>query len=126
MPIRQPVRISRTTQTLMKVPYPGCSAGCSGVGSTCSLMGMPLRGQVEQGEEEDPDHVHEVPVEAAILQVDVAVLADAVGGHPPEHDAQHRKPCDDMQAVEAGHREIEAEENLLTRGQRGQVSGVRV
>src|SRR5664279_3061044 len=123
MPTRQPVRISRTTQTLMKVPYPGCSTGCSEDGSTCSLMGVPLRGQVEQGEEEDPDHVHEVPIEATVFQVDVAVLADPVRGHPPEQDPQHRQPRDDMQAVEAGHGEVETEKDLLTRRQRGQMGG---
>ncbi len=68
--------------------------------------------EVEEGEEEDPDDVHEVPVEPHDL--DRGVVLGAVGAPPrQERDPQDDRHADDhVERVEAGHPEVEREVDL--------------
>src|SRR5205823_8666733 len=75
--------------------------------------------QVQKWKQEYPDDIHEVPVQAADL--DWAVV---LGGHdpaegPPQHHRHDSQSDDHVKRVEAGHQEIEREENLRVPGVRG-------
>src|SRR5262249_30301628 len=63
-------------------------------------------------EQEDPNNVYKVPVKAPKL--DRRMIFRGKPGLPGHHyqDDHHPRPDNHMQSVEAGHCEIEAEENL--------------
>src|SRR6516225_397616 len=68
--------------------------------------------QVEQGEEEDPHDVDEVPVQARDLDRRVVAGADAPRPRHPEEPRHDAEPDDHVKGMEPGQREIEREEYL--------------
>src|SRR2546425_9799076 len=72
---------------------------------------MPVN-QIEQRKQINPDYVYEVPVQASHLDGSVVVGGEASfpgGGQKPEEDSH---TDDHVQRMQAGHHEIEREENL--------------
>src|SRR5215813_6973175 len=68
--------------------------------------------QIERREEEDPDEIDEVPVEADDLDA-VGEAARLVVVHLPAPDqevCETDHAAEDVQAVQAGHREVDREE----------------
>src|SRR5580704_19521706 len=68
--------------------------------------------EIEQREQEDPDDVDEVPVETADLDRVVVVRGDDAAGRPPEHHRHDADADDHVEGVEAGHDEVQREEDL--------------
>src|ERR1700730_7507455 len=67
--------------------------------------------QIQQGEQEDPDDVDEVPVEDADFDRAVVFLRDGAAPGPREHH-QHNADADDhVHRVQPGHDEVEREED---------------
>ena len=92
------VRTTKAAQTLSKAE-PGCSMD---VRFRVFAHVLPhVSRQVEQGQQEYPDDVHQVPVEPAVLQQDVVVLVGSARGHQHRHDRQQR-PCRPARAGRAG------------------------
>src|SRR4029453_1080680 len=99
--------------------------------STCSMWPpvisrspVPLD-QIEQREEEDPDDVDEVPVEAEDLDRRVPFLRElAAYGHPQDH-RQDTNPDDHVERVHARQREVDEKEEPDLTGDRRQVMTLR-
>src|SRR5438874_3282965 len=68
--------------------------------------------QVQEWKQEYPDDIHEVPVQAADLDRAVVLGGDDPAEGPPQHHGHHSQPDDHVERVEAGHHEIEREEDL--------------
>src|SRR5262245_29292470 len=68
--------------------------------------------QVQQREQEDPHDIHEVPVETADLNRIRVLTRDGTVPRPNHHPGQDAEPDDHVQSMEAGHDEIQREENL--------------
>src|SRR5438132_4365580 len=66
-----------------------------------------LLDQVEQRKEEDPDQVDEVPVQARQLDAQVVVRAVVAPPGAEEDHGEHGHPRQDVEAVQAGHQEVE-------------------
>src|SRR3954469_25460042 len=113
-----PVTAPRINATLMYVASVGCMpcsppSGCgrrSGVSSVVMAWltsEPPLRGrdQVDDGEDHDPHHVDEVPVEAGDLDhLGLALVQLAARRHASQRE-QHQDPDGDVHTVEAGEDE---------------------
>src|SRR5688572_22154503 len=81
--------------------------GMTWPGYSCSML---LPDEIEEGEEEDPDEIDQGPVEGDELHGREEGPGEAVfaGDEPaPDHEAH---ADEDVQAVEAGHHEVEAVE----------------
>src|SRR5437773_12210621 len=86
-------------------------SGCSGM----------VRDQVEEGEEEDPDDVHEVPVEPGDLDGRVVGGTEPSVPRLPGHDRDDGHADHHVQGVQAGEAEVEGEEELgMPRGVRAE------
>src|SRR5204863_8131031 len=83
-----------------------CPCGEDAVGSAM------VRDQVEEREQEDPDDVHEVPVEAGDLHRRVVERPEAALPGPPRHVEDDRDADDHVQRVQPGQAEVEGEEDL--------------
>src|SRR3954463_7813805 len=88
--------------------------------SSCSCgraASMRTSEEVERREEEDPDQVDEMPVEAGVLDAVGEVLG--IGGPEARSGAEQvavdDDPADDMQAVQARHREVDGVEVVVRR-----------
>src|SRR6266850_3213536 len=66
--------------------------------------------QVQQREEEDPDEVDEVPVEADVFGVEGVGFAAERGD---EKERERDDAADDVEAVHAGEGEVAGEENVF-------------
>src|ERR1700692_2365302 len=96
-----------------------CAAlACSAIVELTSLPRYPVsRGplvrpdQVQQREQEDPDDVHEVPVQADALErvVPLGGVAPLPGGQ--QQVAEQADADDHVQGVQPGHAEVEREED---------------
>ncbi len=72
-----------------------------------------LRDEIEKREEEDPDKVYEVPIEADELSRDVVFGNDGLALVPQARQhSDDENADDDVDGVETGHQEVEAEEDL--------------
>ena len=86
---------------------------------------MPVH-QVQQREQEDPDDVHEVPVQAGDLDRRVPARARTCRAPPSSSiTAMSPEPDDHVQRVQAGHREVEREEQVRACRRRRPRSGSR-
>src|SRR4029077_11665979 len=67
--------------------------------------------QIQQREQEDPNNVHEVPVEPADLQRRVILLVEpATRSHDRQH-GQNADPNDHVQGVQPGHEKVKTEKH---------------
>src|SRR4028119_2269734 len=74
--------------------------------STVSVIGAPgSSDEVDDGEDDDPHHVHEVPVEAGDLHGLGPLAGERAPGRHHEEAHQHDDPDGDVDAVEAGQDE---------------------
>src|SRR5216683_470758 len=91
-----------------------CAAGVgSAIIELISLPRLLVRpDQVQQREQEDPDDVHEVPVQAEAFErvVPLGGVAPLPGGE--QQVAEQTDADDHVQGVQPGHAEIEREEDL--------------
>src|SRR5579863_7423820 len=95
-----------------------CSLWCSSPPCSERRVGSVMRksldssipaDQIEQREQEDPDDVDEVPVEAEVFDI-----CNVAGGvcpclGPEEHEGKNADADDHVQSVHAGHGEVEEE-----------------
>src|ERR1043166_7219470 len=96
-----------------------CSGSlCESWTSTCSTCSVIVSSQqIERREEEDPDEVDEVPIEAN----DLDAVGEALRLALPHLRAEGQKVGEDdhsaenVQAVQAGHREVDGEEVVRLR-----------
>src|SRR5579863_1765107 len=100
-----------------KVRKYGLREGACGCVSSSAISSLPRAysvrpDQVEQREQEDPDDVHEVPVQPDALQGVVPLGGEAPA--PGRHQQVAQQPDADhhVQGVQAGHTEVEREEDL--------------
>src|SRR5258705_4392442 len=95
--------------------------------SSCWAASIGTSEEVEGGEEEDPDQVDEVPVEPGVLDAvgEVLGILRPELGAGPEQVAVDDDPADDVQAVQAGHGEVDGVE-VVVRGGVTEVELVRV
>src|SRR5438874_566608 len=112
------VKPLRATATIMyrrkTLPCPSAGA-CEPV----SVMRRHLRSdQVQQGEQEDPHDVNEVPVQARQLQHAVVLRAEPVAQPHPEDDGEDHQAAEDVQGVEAGHGEVAGRPQVAERDRR--------
>src|SRR5512133_287657 len=106
----------RTRSSIHTIAYrPTCercsTCSCSFSATLRSAIFAPLLDQVDEGEDEDPDEVDEVPVEPR--ELDRHVVLGRVGaraGLEPD-DEQHRHADDDVDPMEAGDEEVERHED---------------
>src|SRR5262249_50655613 len=84
------------------------------MGTTCSadMRSSVAADQVEEGKEEDPDDVDEVPVEPGDLDRRVVGGADATRPRHPKEPGHDAEPDDHVEGMEPGQREVEREEDL--------------
>src|ERR1700750_2521973 len=77
--------------------------------------------EVEQGKEEDPHNIDEVPIKSKVVDCGcMAVDVSALVG-PVEQNRQYRDADDHVQRVHTRHREVQKEEDLgMLRHVRGQ------
>src|SRR6185503_11144037 len=68
--------------------------------------------QVQEREQKNPDDVDEVPVEAADLDRVAVLPGNHAPPRPPQHHAHDAETDDHVQRVNAGHHEIQREEDL--------------
>ncbi len=68
--------------------------------------------EIEQREQEDPHDIDEVPVETADLDRARVFLGNGAVQRPHEHPQHDAETDDHVQRVQAGHHEIEREEDL--------------
>src|SRR5450432_535666 len=61
--------------------------------------------EIDAGEQEQPDHVDEMPVPGRGLEAEMMLRLEVAGPRPEEADDQERRPDDDMEAVEARRHE---------------------
>src|SRR6267154_1930601 len=71
-----------------------------------------ISNQIQQGEQENPDQIDKVPVEADVFGVRGE---DLPTGGLDEQERERDDAADDVQAVYAGEGEIAGEENVLLR-----------
>src|ERR1044071_4914588 len=96
-----------------------CSGSlCESWTSTCSTCSVIVSSQqIERREEKDPDEVDEVPVQAD----DLDAVREALRLGLPHLRAEGQKvgeddhPAENVQAVQAGHREVDGEEVVRLR-----------
>jgi len=74
----------------------------------------PLRDQVKEWKEKDPDNIDQMPVEAGVFQRSEMVLADLSLGHHKKHDQEDNQADQHMETVQAGHGVIETEKKDLS------------
>ncbi len=68
--------------------------------------------QVQQWEQVDPDDVDEVPVQAADFERRVIFGREPAFPCHPEEPGENAESDDHVQRVQAGHHEVQSEENL--------------
>src|SRR5580704_16108958 len=68
--------------------------------------------QIQQREQKNPDDVHEVPVQTAVLDGHVVIAGKAALPRIDEHDEQHSFADDHVYGMHSGHQEVEREENF--------------
>src|SRR6187399_861927 len=76
------------------------------------------RDQVQEREQEDPDDVHEVPIEAGQLDGGMIVGAVAAAVGQPGQRQQYGYADDHVERVQARHGEVERVVDLRRAGQR--------
>src|SRR6185369_10275443 len=79
------------------------------------MAGVPSE-QIEKREQEDPDDVHEMPVEAAHLDDVVVLRRDLPSERAEPEESQEGDPDDQVKRVDPGHREVADEEQLGVSG----------
>src|SRR5437763_5930659 len=84
----------------------------------CSSDMVDTRYEIEEREEEDPDVIDEVPVEAHDLDRPVVLGSEVATPRARHHPQQQAGTDDHMQRVEAGHPPIEGHKELNLRRQR--------
>src|ERR1051326_1231911 len=67
--------------------------------------------QVQQWEQENPDDIDEVPVEAADLDRIVVLARNRAAVSEPPHDADDADADDHVERVKPGHHELQREED---------------
>src|SRR6185369_1759538 len=74
--------------------------------------------QIQERKEKDPDDVHKVPVETRTLQRRVVREVETTLPGRPDERRENAQSDDHVQGVQAGHHEVEREEDLrlLARG----------
>src|SRR5258708_35647856 len=60
---------------------------------------------IDAAEQEQPDHVDEVPVPGRRLEAEMLLRSEVAGARPEEADDEEGGADDDMEAVEAGRHE---------------------
>ena len=103
--VHAPRDVRRGGQQDQRGPHP--DVGQRGVVVAVLGQGGSLLDQVQKREEENPDQVHEVPVESGELDAQVVMRAVVPVDRAVEDDAQHRHPDEHVQPVQPGHEEIE-------------------
>ena len=73
----------------------------------------PSRNQIKQREQIDPDDIHEMPVEAGILERDKPGRPDPSPDHKDQHHGEDHDPDQNMEPMQSGHDKIEAVEKDL-------------
>src|SRR5512137_933852 len=99
-----PVRTMSAAQTITYWAGPRCFPSPWVVAVTWGSLD-----QVEQREEEDPDEVDEVPVEAGELDRRRVARAELAAGGPHRHPAQDAHADEHVEPVQAGHEEVDRE-----------------
>src|SRR5215470_10056820 len=112
--------MASTMATLMYVltlawppPWVGWSTWAGGLAwaACASAMARLLRDQVDDGEDGDPDDVHEVPVEAGDLDLRIVTRVELAPHGEAHQDQEPDDTAGDVRAVEAGeHEERRAEQ----------------
>src|SRR2546425_2507415 len=86
--------------------------------SSCPVASMRTSEEVERREEEDPDQVDEVPVEARVLDPVGEMLGIGLPhpAAPGEQEGVDDDPADDVQTVQSGEQKVNGEE-VVVRGE---------
>src|ERR1035437_9322146 len=85
--------------------------------SACSLfslmrLSLVSADQIEQREQEDPDNVHEMPVQAEVLNKRDVAAGVCSGAGAEDHEPQDADADDHVQGVHAGHGKVQREVQL--------------
>src|SRR5579859_6569685 len=70
-----------------------------------ALSAVSSEDHVDEGEQEQPHHVDEVPVPGGRLEAEVLLRREAAGQQPRQADRQEDRPNQHVEAVEAGRHE---------------------
>src|SRR4029079_10173557 len=97
---------------------------CSVASSAISCLAMAMD-EVQEREQENPDDVDEVPVEAEELDRDVPLLRERPLDRHPENDCEDADADDHVQGVHARQREVQDHEDPDLRGDGRQVLALR-
>ena len=62
--------------------------------------------EIEQGKEENPDQVNQMPVKAAVLKEYESCTVDCPAFHFKIGNQKQYHPDDDVEGVQAGHKEV--------------------
>src|SRR4029079_4012636 len=111
------VRMKSTRPTLVYVPGVGWEWPCSSAVVTCEVMPEASLHQVNDGENDDPDHVHEVPVQRRHLEIDRVLGRQLLPERQHEHRDQPDHPDGDVGAVESGQGEKARPEDVALEGE---------
>src|SRR5260221_971710 len=77
-----------------------------------SCLDMRLPNQIEKGEKEDPDQVDQGPVEGGHFDGGEIGAAELDLGGPDQGEGHQAHADEDVQPVQTGHDEVEAEEDV--------------
>src|SRR5580698_2098349 len=103
--VRKPVNSGPTPQLGQRPRAPAMKGAAPRSVTRRSLPPAGAEGEVEEGEQEQPDHVDEVPVPGRRLEAEVLGRREAATHQPDQADGQEDRPDDDVEAVEAGGHE---------------------
>src|SRR5207302_310420 len=77
--------------------------------------------QVKQREQENPDHIDKVPVEAGQFQHHFVLASESAQKCHDQNDGENHQPAEHVQGMKARHREVTRSPQIAERNYRRQV-----